>query len=169
MSYDTRDDIKELFGRFTGPEEAARAAEEIEQGDKLLALYPTPRPSIALLADIKQDMRTRLTQRRRLIRRVTRLASAVAAIVLVALLGPFKHQRSSDSSVSYASLIPAALWDSGDINADDAELAYFNAEIEQIEAQIRALQASDDEFGDADAIDEVEVELMCIDTEFWRE
>ena len=97
------DDLKELFGRFSGPQEAAQAAEDIERGEKLLELYPAPQPGIAVLAAINKDIRGRLAARRRFIRRAGRLVSAAAAVVVLALLGPFVgHPPSGDSSVSYA-------------------------------------------------------------------
>jgi hypothetical protein len=164
-----RDNLKELFGRFVEPQEAAKAAEEIQRGQRLLELYPAPQPDDSLLAGIKQEMCARLNPQRRWMHRLYRLAPAAAAVILIALLGPFARRPASDSGVSYASLIPTAIWESGDINTDDAELAYFNAEIEQIEAQIRQLQTGDDGFGDTGAVDDLEVELIRIESEFWRE
>ena len=157
MDYRNRDNFRELIGRFLGLEEATKAAEDIERGDRLLELYPAPQPAPRLLSDIKERVRNRLGRRHHVLRQAYRL------------IGPFGRQPTRPSEISYASLIPTAIWESRDISADDAELAYFSAEIDQLEAQMRALQAGDDEFADADALDEVEVELMRIDTEFWRE
>ena len=170
MEHRDRDDLKALFGRFLGVEEGNAAAEEVRRGDKLLGLYPAPQPTPEVLTDIKRHLAVRLTKHRHRIAHVAyRVVPAAAAVIVVALVTLFGHRPTGPRDVSYASLIPAAIWESDDISADDAELAYFTAEIKQIEAQMRALEAGENDSTGTDALDEVEVELLRIDTEFWRE
>lgn len=164
-----RDNLSDLFGRFLGVDEGNAAAEEVRRAERLLELYPAPVPAPQVLADIKRQIAARLAHRHRFFRLATRLAPAAAAVIILALVGQFGHGPTSQSHVSYASLIPTAIWESDDINADDAELAYYHAEIQQIEAQIRALEADESDSTGADTLHEVEVELMRIDTRFWKE
>ncbi len=166
----SHDNLVELFGRFVGPEAGKATAEDIRRGQRLLELHPAPLPDSQLLAAIKRQIAVRLSRRRhRFVRIAYRAVPVAAAVIIIALAGLFGRGPATQSQVSYASLIPAAIWESDDINADDAELAYLTAEIEQIEAQIRALEAGESDNASAAALDEVEVELMRIDTEFWKE
>ncbi|MBN1360687.1 MAG: hypothetical protein JW993_08850 [Sedimentisphaerales bacterium] len=164
-----REDWEKLFGRFVGTEQSEAAAEDIRRGQTLLELYPAPQPDARLVASIKRRIAGRLAHRHRFAHLAYRIAPAAAAVIVIALLGRFRHGPAGSTQISYASLIPTAIWESDDINADDVELAYFAAEIEQIEAQMRALEAGDADSNGANALDEVEVELLRIDTEFWKE
>lgn len=169
MEHRNRDNLSELLGRFLGVEEGDAAAQEVSRGEQLLELYPAPAPDPRVLAGIKQQMVTRAGRHRRLVQWAYRVAPAAAAVIAMALLVWPGHRPSSRPEASYASVIPTAIWESDDINADDVELAYLAAEIEQIEAQLRALDADDGDGNGANTLGEVEVELMRIDTEFWKE
>ena len=136
MENQDRESLRELFGRFLEPGEAERAAEEVWQTEKLIERYPAPAPGVQMLADIKRRMNDAFTRRHRLTRVAHRILAAAAVIVVVALVGLLGRRPTSPADVSYASLIPTAIWDSDDINSDDVELAYFTAEIDRIEAQI---------------------------------
>ena len=92
-------------------------------------------------------------------------AAAVVVLALIGLLGPGSANR---STLSYVAIMPAVLWDSDDIVADDLDLAYFSSEIGLIEAQMQALDADESGVGGSDASDELEMELMAIQTEFWK-
>ncbi len=93
----------------------------------------------------------------------------MAAAIVLALIGFFGRPVREPSSVSYASLIPSAIWESDDIASDDMELAYFRSELRQIETQMEALEAGDGDLVATASLDDVEMELIRIDTEFWRE
>jgi hypothetical protein len=87
----------------------------------------------------------------------------------VALIGFYVYEPQSRPDLSHAALIPTAIWESDDIASDDFDIAYFASEIQHIEAQVRALEADDGESTGAGALDEVEMELMRINSEFWKE
>ena len=70
--------------------------------------------------------------------------------------------------MSYASIIPTAIWESDDLAADDLDLVYFTSEIRQIEAQMQALEPEESDAGSGGGPDELEMELMAIETEFWK-
>jgi len=88
----------------------------------------------------------------------------VVVLALIALLGPGSANR---PPISYATIIPAAIWDSDDIAAYDLDLVYFSSEIGQIEAQVQALDAGESE-GGSGTLDEFETELLAIQTDFWK-
>lgn len=170
MENRNRDTLKELFERFMG-DEADNAADEVRCGERILDLYPAPQPDPEMLVSIKRQIAIRLSWRHRFVHTAYRLApaAAAAAVITFTLIGLYGNRPATESEISYASLIPTAIWESDDINADDVELAYFAAEIRQIEAQMRALEAGDGDRTRAGVLDEMEMELMRIDMEFWKE
>ena len=65
--------------------------------------------------------------------------------------------------------MPTAIWESDDITTDDADLAIYTIEIEQIEDELRSLQSGED-IGDSDSsLSELEMELVAINNDFWKE
>ncbi len=163
------DNLKALFERFAGSAEARKAAEEIRAGDDMLRAYPAPEPDNEMILGIKLQIATRLSSRRRHVHRIYRLVAGVAAVLVLAVIVFYNQPSSEDGSLSHAALIPTFIWESEDIPSDDMELAYFNAEIDQIEAQMRALEAGESQDAGARAIDEVEMELVRVSAAFWKE
>ncbi len=65
--------------------------------------------------------------------------------------------------------MPTSIWESDDITTDDEDLAIYTIEIEQIEDELLALQSSED-IGDNDSsLSELEMELVAINNDFWKE
>jgi hypothetical protein len=163
------EDIQSLLGRFFSAEEVEAAAEDIRVGEQILQAAPPPAPDRELLDFIKAEIAARLARRRRLalVYRGVAAAAAVAIVTVIALLG--RSPVTLDvPNVAYASIIPAAVWESDDVAAEDLELLYFNSEIQRIETQMRALEAGDDSVVPAGSVEEIEMELMQIETEFWK-
>ncbi|OHB64333.1 MAG: hypothetical protein A2Y76_01970 [Planctomycetes bacterium RBG_13_60_9] len=69
--------------------------------------------------------------------------------------------------MSYAAIMPAAIWESDNLAVDDLDIVYFTAEIRHIETQMQALESDEGEVGGGGP-DELESELMAIETEFWK-
>ena len=55
-----------------------------------------------------------------------------------------------------------------DIAADDEDLAVFTAQIEQIEAEVQTLQSGQDTGNGESTLVELEMELMEINSDFWK-
>ena len=72
-----------------------------------------------------------------------------------------------DSPLAIASIVPTAIWESDNIATDDMVLAFFTAEIEQIEGEVRAFLSGESSNGEA-GVDELEMELMEIENDFWK-
>jgi hypothetical protein len=160
------ENLVELLQQFL-EEPAARAAdEEIRAGERWLQAYPAPAPEARLLAALKAQMAGSALRRQRTLRLV-RTALAAAAVIAIAWIGLFGPRPAHQPRVSYAAIIPAAVWESDDIAADDLDIVYFTAELRQIEAQMHALDAGEDETGEG-GLDEYENELIAIETEFWK-
>ena len=56
-----------------------------------------------------------------------------------------------------------------DVAADDVNLAFFTTEIEQIENEVIALESDEDTSESDSTIAELEMELIVISSDFWKE
>ena len=101
----------------------------------------------------------------------TLAAGIAAAVVILAIVSVQMFETSnipSGNGVYRASLLPTAIWESDNIAADDADLAVFTAEIEQIEYEIRTLQSGEELNESESSITELEMELEEINSDFWK-
>jgi hypothetical protein len=151
MDRGNRENLRELFERFVDAGQAKEAAEDIERGEQMLRRWPAPEPRAELLALIKAQMGARLAHRRsRQLRWFASRAAGIAAAIVIAASVWTGVNRNVGPGVMVASLIPTAIW-----------------EVEGIENEVRALQ-EDGSRSSESAVDEVEMELLEIDGEFWK-
>jgi len=162
------DELRELLKRLMAPSEAGPIEQDIRSGDRLFDVHPAPQITPETLAAIKHQITVQLGTSHRPAHSFYRYIAA-AAVIAVTLIGFFGRSNRETPGVSYASLIPTAIWESEDLASDDAELAYFRSELRHIETQMQALEAGDGELVAAGSLDEVELELIRIDTQFWKE
>jgi hypothetical protein len=167
MNEHNYNELRELTARLYGAAAAESVSEDILSGDQLLASCTAPEPDARIVSHIKARMASRLSRRAKTRRRAYESVAAAAAIAIIALIGLFGRGPAGAPSVAHAGLIPTAVWESDNLAADDLEIIYFNAEIEHIEAQLRTLESGDAETPD-DRLNNMEMELMQIDTEFWK-
>jgi len=172
MDGQDRENLKELLEKFFDAEQAASCIEDFQKAERILRSHPAPEPDDMLIANIKAQIAMRLPARRaqRFRRRVWEAAGVAAAIAVLALVSvrlsnePGQQPRNGN----YASLIPTALWESTNIAADDADLAVFTTQIEQIRDEVLTLESGRDA-GDSDsAIADLEMELIQIGSDFWK-
>ncbi len=165
------ENMRDLFARFVDSGQANEAADDIGRGDDLLRRWPAPEPSDELLAQIKGQMAARLVRsgRRHVRWFASRAAGIAAALVIVASVwtGLNREHGSVPKDRVFASLIPTAIWESDDIAADDLNLASFTAELERIESELNSLLL-DDGGSDELVLNEAEIELMNLQSEFWK-
>lgn len=162
-------ELRELLKRFVDPPEADSIERDIRAGDSLFDMHRAPLAAPETLAAVKRRISVRLGAPPRHAHPLYRYVGAAAAVIAMALIGFFGRSAPEQPRVSYASLIPAAIWDSDDLVSDDAQLAYFRSELRHIETQMQALEAGDGEPVAPGSLDEVELELIRIDTQFWKE
>jgi hypothetical protein len=167
MTDQAHENLIELLRRFMDGPTARAAHEDIQVGERWLEAYPAPAPEARLLATIKAQMAVAAVRRHRIVRLVHGSLAAAAAVIVLALIGLLGPGSADRPHLSYAAIIPAAIWDSDDLTADDLDLVYFSSEIGQIEAQMQALDAGESESGSG-TLDEFENELMAIQTDFWK-
>jgi hypothetical protein len=166
-----QENLAELLEKFFGAEQAKSCLEDIQKAEQILREHPAPEPDDMLIANIKAEIAMRLPARRaRLLRRRIYEAAGVAAaiVVLAALSVQLFRNGGGEHGRLRAELLPTAIWESDDIPADDANLAVFSAEIEQIEDEVRTLQSGEDTGNSDSTIAELEMELIAISSDFWK-
>jgi len=173
MNSQNEENLKELFERFVDAEQAEKHVEDVQKAEQILREYPAPEPDNMLIANIKAEIAMRLPARRAYVfrQKVYKVAAVAAAVVILAAvsLRLFEKDVVEPQRVAYASLIPPIIWESDDIATDDEDLAIFTAEAEQIEDEVMALQFGEDGSNGERAVSELEMELVKIEGDFWKE
>lgn len=164
--------LKELLGDFFSFDQAQQAFDEIKAGDRLTGRFPSPQPDAELIFDIKSKIADTLARKRKnAFRMVVYKVAAVAAVLFVIAglsVKMFDKNQNGTEKLITASIIPKAIWETVDIIADDANLATFTAEIEQIELELMAVRVNENGGNGFDVISEIEQELIEVNTTFWE-
>ena len=174
MENRNHENLRELFEKFFDAEQAESCVEDIQKAEQILREHPAPEPDDMLIANIKAEIAMRLPAVRahRFKRMIYEVIGAAAAILIVAAVSLQLFQNpppAGTGEVSYvASLIPTAIWESDDIAADDEDLVVFTAQIEQIEDEVTTLQSGEDTGNGDNTIAELEMELIEINSDFWK-
>ena len=169
MNSQNEENLKELFERFADAEQAEKCVEDVQKAEQILREYPAPEPDDMLIANIKAEIAMRLPARREhVFRRMVYKAAAVAAAVVILAAVSQRLFEKDVVTPQRASLIPTAIWESDDIATDDEDLAIFTAEAEQIEDEVMALQFGEDRSNGERAASELEMELIEIESDFWK-
>jgi hypothetical protein len=168
----SHENLRELFEKFFDAEQAERSVEDIQKAEQIFRENPAPGPNDMLIANIKAEIAVRLQASRahRFRRIVYEIVSAAAVILFVTMIGLqlFQKPTTESGTIDYASIIPTKIWESSDIAVDDEELAVFTTQIEQMEDEVATLQ-SDDDTGNGDSkLTELEMELVEINSDFWK-
>jgi hypothetical protein len=165
------EDVKALFEKFVNSEQAEQAAEDFLKAEQILRSYPAPGPDDEVTAGIKSQIAWALLDRKEIVfkrKALKAVAVAAAFIVLAALSVKLLEKQSQPQEIVYASIIPRAIWESEDIASDDINLATLTAEIEQIKDEMLALQLGDDGENGSGAVEELEMEFIEINSDFWK-
>jgi len=166
-----QENLKDLFEKFLSAEESTKAVEDVRKAEQILRGHPAPEPDDMLIANIKAEIAMRLPLKTAdVFRRMAYKAAAVAAaVIIVALISVSLFEKGNEpEKMAYASIIPTAIWESDDIATDDMDLAILTAEMEQIEDEVLALQWGERDSNGDQAVAELEMELMEIESDFWK-
>ena len=167
------ENLKELFERFLSSEQAESGVEDIQKAEQILREHPAPEPDDMLIANIKAEIAMRLPAKRTNVftKIAYRAVYAVAAILVISAisLSLLDKNATEYSATPNDSIIPKAIWESDDITTDDADLAIFTIEIEQIEDELRTLQLGESAGNGDSTLSELEMELVAINNDFWKE
>ena len=173
MENRNQENLGELFGKFFDAERVESCLKDFQEAERIFADNPAPEPDDMLIANIKAEIAMRLPARKAELarRRIYRRAVAAAAVFLIAGISTtlFNGPQHGPARLAAASLIPTAVWESDDVTADDENLAFFATEIEQIESEVIALESDEDTSESDRTIAELEMELILVSSDFWKE
>jgi len=167
------ENLRELFEKFFNAEQAESCVEDIQKAEQIFREHPAPEPDNMLIVNIKAEIAMRLQASRahRIKRIIYEVVGAAAVILFVAAVGVQLFEKAPPPPgevFNNASLIPTAIWIGHDITADDEDLAVFTAQIEQIEDEVMALQSGEDTGNGDSTLTELEMELIEINSDFWK-
>jgi len=169
MSDEKSENLEQLLSKFFDPRQADEIAEDIKQGEQILHTNPAPEPANSVTANIKAEIAKRPAERKTIgSRRALYKAAAVAAgFIIAAFIGvhffvPTQHDQ------SVAATMPKIIWESTDLSTDDPELAVLTAEIQELENSVIALSLNGHDRENETLITELEMELIEIETDFWK-
>lgn len=170
MNSVSKENLKDLFEQFVGVEQAEEMAEDIEKGEQLLGEYSAPEPDDELISSMKGKVAVtlQLNKARTFRRRVYRAVGVAAVLIVVGAIGIRLTEKNGEITRVAAAIVPAAIWESDDVAVDDADLATLVAEIEEIESEALALQLGENGVSNGDTLLEVEMELIEINSDFWK-
>jgi len=173
MNNQNQENLKELFEKFLDAKQAQKYVEDVQKAEEILRENPAPEPDDMLIANIKAEIAMRLPARKTYVFKhiAYKVVSVAAAVIFLTAIGLrlFEKDSSEPRTFQYASIIPTAIWESDDIAADDANLAIFTTEIEQIEDELLVLQFGEDDANGESSVTELEMELIEINnSDFWK-
>lgn len=171
MKSQNEENVKELFERFVNTGQAEEAVQDIRKGEQILREHPVSEPDSKLIADIKAEVGKAVLRRKtKVFRRMVYKAAVVAAsVIFLAAIGIKLFEKGGESErVETFSIIPAAIWESEHLADDDVDLAILTAEIEQIESDLLAVQMGENGGNGHEAVTELEMELIEINSDFWK-
>ena len=168
MNPNTRENLTELLRRFMDDSTAQATQADIEAAERILDDHPAPTPSCETLNTVRILTLAAVARKRHRIQIFRGAVAAAAAIILTVMIGRQNPVPMTDPKVGLASILPTAIWESHDIAADDLDLVYFASEIRHIDAEIRALDSPETQVRRTDALRELEMELVAIETEYWK-
>ncbi|MDT8301750.1 MAG: hypothetical protein RQ760_09730 [Sedimentisphaerales bacterium] len=172
MNSQNDENLKELFERFLSAEQAESGVEDIQMGEQILREHPAPEPDTMLIANIKAEIAMRLPAKRKNVfaKIAYRAVYAAAAILVISAISLSLFDNNKEPNPrQYGSKIPTLDWDSDDITTDDADLAIYTIEIEQIEDELRSLELGESSGNGDSSLSELEMELVAINNDFWKE
>ena len=172
MNSQNDENLKELFERFLSAEQAESGVEDIQKGEQILRQHPAPEPDSMLIANIKAEIAMRLPAKRTNVftKIAYRAVYAAAAILIISAISLSLFDKNMEPNPKqYGEIIPTSIWESDDITTDDADLAIYTIEIEQIEDELRSLQLGESSGNGDSSLSELEMELVAINNDFWKE
>jgi hypothetical protein len=173
MNDRNQENLRELFEKFFDAEHAQSCIEDIRKAEQIFREHPAPEPDDMLIADIKAQIAVRLQARRaHHFRRVLyEVVGAAAAIIFIATVSLQLFQQKDGrgpGTIDQASILPTAMWVNDDITTADQDLATFTTQIEQIEDEVQNLQSGQEVGNSESTIEELEMELVEINSDFWK-
>ncbi|MFA5553958.1 MAG: hypothetical protein WDA68_05285 [Phycisphaerae bacterium] len=163
------ENLEELFGKFLNENDARKAAEDITQGEKLLNEYPAPKPEAALLLSIQARINNKLrqTKKHRSISIGYWSTATAAAVLIIGFISITLLNRTQHPQITDRPAFAVSLETEDDFLQDDYELLLLAAQLQDIEDEFMAVQSGLNGYY-SNIADELEIELLEINSDFWK-
>jgi len=172
MNDRNEENLKELFERFVGTEEAQSWVEDFDKVKRILDENPAPQPSQELIAAINSRIaeEIRLRKEHTFRRLAYRLAPVAAVFVVLAAVGVRMMLKESSGTAERVRgpIISASVWESENIAAVDRNLLVLTTELDELEVEFANLQSDEIGGNGSSALTELEIEFAEIDTDIWE-
>jgi hypothetical protein len=171
MNEQNGENLKGLFERFVGTEEAQSCVEDFDKVKRILDENPAPQPSQELIAAINSRIaeEIRLRKEHTFRRLAYRLAPVAAVFVVLAAVGVrMMLKESSGPDERVRGPIPPSVWESENIAAVDRNLLVLTTELDELEVEFANLQSDEIRGNGSSALTELEIEFAEIDTDIWE-
>ncbi|MBC8482114.1 MAG: hypothetical protein H8D47_05555 [Planctomycetes bacterium] len=163
---------EELFAQLANSEEAKIFAQNVEWADEKFDSQPLPQLKNSALESLKAKVDVAIAVQKAVnMRRVVYKAAAVAAVfavVSVLLIKTYQPQGIRNIQIIELAAVSSAVWQSEDITSDDPDLATLSAETEDIENDLVTIDTETYFDDQTSRIDDLELELINIDSDFWK-
>jgi len=171
MNGQNEENLKELFERFVSTEEAESGVEDFVKAERILQQYPAPQPDEEMIAVIKSDIAEAIRRRREhAFRRLAyRMAPVAAVFIVIAAVGVrMLKEGSGPVELVQGPIIPARVWESENVAAEDRNLLVLTTELDELEVEFATLESDENGGNGSSAITELEIEFAEINTNIWE-
>jgi hypothetical protein len=158
------ENLHDLIANLYNAERAAGIEEDIRIGDEIIASGDKLVPDAAVIDDIKNNISTRLTARRRRRINMVSMRTAVAAMIaIVAFLGIRTMVHNAEPGPKLPQNISRGFfW------GEDATASNMAFELDEIGNRIILISLGEDETESDDIIESLELEIMEDNDGLWR-
>jgi len=161
------ENLKELLSKFYKEAEAQKAEEDILRGEQILSENPAPQPGAAVISNIKLRVSSELAMRnRRDVGFYIRVGLTAAAAVLIGF-GLFVIESQQEKQPGGSRVVSEAAWEAEDFTVDDPQMAILAADVEAVADEVLAMQLGENG-SEATSVEELEIEWLEIDSDFWK-
>ncbi len=162
MNADNEQNLKELFAKFVDSEQAEELSAEVIAADQIIDSFDAPEPDARILAAINANVARQLNARRSR-QMIYRLVAAAVFLIIATVAVKIFQQTPVESQQ-----LVMVTWEIEEVTSADAELSTLIAEIEQLEDDIMGLQYAEETASQSSELNELEIELIEIDSDFWK-
>jgi hypothetical protein len=159
------ENLESLFDDFFDEQQSKSSANDVSAADKLFDDNPAPKPSAELIEQIKGRVEQKLSQQKnhRTTHHYLKIMAAAAAVILISFV--VLQILSNKTEPPGKSKINEWVLDNS--TESDIEFAVLAAEIDEIEEEIITMNLAENGI-ESESIDELEIELMEINDDFWK-
>jgi hypothetical protein len=160
------ENIDNLLRKFYSPDQAEEIKNDFASADALFEKFPAPKPSRQTTVKIEQKIVQQLKKRKHTSWKIVlvKTAAVAASVVIISAVMLLNYNR-KDSTPYAKDKQQASLWQS------DTDISTFEAEINQLENELLAINLGEENGTNGvltDRVEQVELEIIETENTFWK-